>query len=97
MFQGSPRAIGHTPFTLSSLIHLSSSSCNQTVENYTFKINESATANHATKRMFLPNLSLQLSLYYAVAIFKLLTHLIQTLGTFNPPGRVEAWGHNKQT
>lgn len=107
MFQGSPRAAGHTPFTLSSLIHPSPGSCTQTVESCTFGINESAIADHARKRKLLSNLFPQLSRFlYILWCLHLsyLTHLIQTPGTFNPPygaGRrkktTQKLNNNKQT
>ena len=84
---GSPRATGHTPFTSSSLIHPSPGSCNQTVENCTFWINESAIADHARKRKLLSNLYQQLSkfLYILWCLYLgYLSHLIETLGSFTP-------------
>lgn len=89
MFEGSLRAAGHTLFTLPSLIHPSPGSCSQTVENCTFGINESAIANHMKKRKLKPKLSQQYSRFLGIILWYLclsyLSHLIQTLSTFNSP------------
>lgn len=93
MFQGSPRAAGHITFTLSSLIHSSPGSCNQTVENRTFGINESAVADHARKRKLLSNLPQQLSRFLYILWHLYSPHLIQNQGTFDPLYRA-GWRKN---